>query len=166
MIAKEFGTDHCTISRKCRKCGFITPTKSESAKNVWKNHRHPNLGKRGPESYMYGRSMPEETKRKIADTMTADKNYHWSGGRKLHSDGYILVYQPLHPMRDANGFVLEHRLVYEKYVGRYLSSEEIIHHVNGNKTDNRIENLELMTRAEHALTHYKMKTMEVKNIAE
>jgi|SRR3990167_15204 len=69
-------------------------------------------------------------------------------GRIGDSRGYIKIYMPEHP-HAIHRHVLEHRLVMEKYLGRYLKSDEIVHHINGTKDDNRIENLELMTRSEH-----------------
>lgn len=55
--------------------------------------------------------------------------------------GYISFYQPEHPHSDKSGHVRAHRIVVERYLGRYLTPEEIVHHVNENKQDNRIENL-------------------------
>ncbi len=57
--------------------------------------------------------------------------------------GYIYFKSPNHPNRTREGFVLEHRLIMEKYIGRLLINEETVHHKNGLKDDNRIENLEL-----------------------
>ena len=68
-------------------------------------------------------------------------------GRRLRSDGYVQIYSPDHPAANTTNCVLEHRLVMEKHIGRYLTKEEIVHHKNGVKDDNRIDNLELWTHS-------------------
>jgi len=68
----------------------------------------------------------------------------WKGGRTINKDGYIEIYSPDHPNRRKHTpYVLEHRLVMENHLGRYLKKTEVVHHRNGVKDDNRIENLEL-----------------------
>ena len=79
----------------------------------------------------------------------------WNGGRIVTPFGYILKYSPSHPHKNkmGKGYVLEHRLVMEKKIGRYLKKKEVIHHINGIKDDNRIENLVLTTKSEHVAHH-------------
>lgn len=57
--------------------------------------------------------------------------------------GYIYLRKPNHPFAQKKGYIAEHRLVMEKKIGRYLTKEEAVHHINGIRDDNRIENLEL-----------------------
>jgi hypothetical protein len=68
------------------------------------------------------------------------------GGR---NNEYIALFLPDHPFCDAKGYFYEHRLKMEIKIGRHLRKGEIVHHINGVKTDNRIENLELMEKREH-----------------
>lgn len=67
--------------------------------------------------------------------------------------GYIELFTPNHPFCTQRGYVKEHRLVMEKHLGRYLNENEVVHHINGDKQDNRIENLELLERGEHTRQH-------------
>jgi hypothetical protein len=73
----------------------------------------------------------------------------WKGGRHLDKNGYVLLYAPGHP--SARGkYILEHRLVMEQHLGRHLTRDEVVHHRNGNREDNRIDNLEVFaTNADH-----------------
>lgn len=81
-------------------------------------------------------------------------NGRWKGGRHIRPDGYITVYSPNHPYKTVNNTVLEHRLIMENYIGRLLSPKEEIHHINGIKDDNRIENLMLCSNSsEHQKIH-------------
>lgn len=67
----------------------------------------------------------------------------WKGGRTYDSQGYVKVYCPEHPYAMNGRYVKEHRLVMERHLGRFLFSNENVHHINGIKDDNRLENLEL-----------------------
>ncbi len=79
-----------------------------------------------------------------------EKHHNWKGGRRFDTFGYIIIYKPDHPFCDKKGYVREHRLIMEKHLDRYLTPEEEIHHINKIKDDNRIENLLLTNRKEHA----------------
>lgn len=73
-------------------------------------------------------------------------------GWSIDKRGYVLIWFQDHP-RSVNGYVREHILVMERHIGRHLEPNEIIHHKNGIKNDNRIENLEIMDVAQHHKMH-------------
>jgi len=77
-----------------------------------------------------------------------DRHGKWKGGRIPHPEGYVLVHMaPDHPfaseMRTSQGYVLEHRLVMAEHLDRPLTRRETVHHINDNKADNRVDNLQL-----------------------
>ena len=78
----------------------------------------------------------------------------WKGGTYRHSDGYVYEYAPSHPdAAGAKGYVLQHRLVMERKLGRRLAPKELVHHINEVKHDNRPGNLELHDRSTHMKHH-------------
>lgn len=94
-------------------------------------------------------------KRKI--TIYGDQHHSWKGGRVIHKhSGYVLLKRREHPNSQKNGYVYEHRVVMEEYLGRFLEPVEEVHHINHNKSDNRIENLMLFSNhADHIAYEHK-----------
>lgn len=82
---------------------------------------------------------------------TGENATYWKGGKYVaKNNGYIYRYMPEHPNAKASdGYILEHRYVMSEHLGRPLEDYEIVHHRNGNKQDNRIENLEVRWRNDH-----------------
>lgn len=87
---------------------------------------------------------------------SGSKNPKWKGGYRI-KEGYIQLLCPSHPAASGIGYVYEHRLVVEENIGRYLITDEHIHHINGIKTDNRIENLQILSNSDHVKLHHKIK---------
>lgn len=130
---------------KDKKCPQIS--KALKGRTPWNKNTKglikPNSGsfKKGLIPWSKGKKLP------------SGKNaFHWKTG-KTFNNGYILIYNSNHPFACRN-YVFEHRLVAEKCLGRYLTKEERIHHINGKKRDNQVENLYLFPcEAEHKRFH-------------
>ena len=73
------------------------------------------------------------------------RSFSWKGGRVTDKFGYVQIWKPEHPNAKLAGYIHEHRLVMSEYLGRPLYKFENVHHKNGKRDDNRIENLELWT---------------------
>ena len=94
-------------------------------------------------------------------------NPNWKGGESKTKRGYIAVRVTNHPYGDVQGYVLRHRLVMEKHLGRFLRPEESVHHINGIKDDDRPENLKLFkNHSEHLKEEikYRITFKDIKNI--
>ena len=88
----------------------------------------------------------------ISSSRMGEDNPSWRGGKSTRGP-YIVVIAKEHPRADRDGYVLEHRIVVENHLGRYLQPGGVVHHKNHIKTDNRLENLEVMERGEHHSLH-------------
>lgn len=84
------------------------------------------------------------------------ENNNWRGGKSISSHGYVLVrVGKEHHLADVRGYAYEHRLVAEAKLGRRLKKGEIPHHINGNKQDNRPENIEIMASVAHHMNQHR-----------
>ena len=136
-----------TISEETRKRmseGALRRAPRKFSKQACKNMSIARLGKPGT-------PHTPESKRKLAIANGGSNNYRWKGGRKINRAGYVMLLMPDHPnaYKEKRGdgekkgrYVLEHRVVMSEILGRPLDRWDIIHHMNGIKTDNRPENLQ------------------------
>lgn len=67
--------------------------------------------------------------------------------------GYRYIYSPDHPNATHHNYMAEHRLIAEQKIGRYLNDDEVVHHINLNKLDNRPGNLMILSNSEHSKIH-------------
>jgi hypothetical protein len=89
-------------------------------------------------------------------------NPAWKRGKYKSDRGYVYVYYFNHPFPTKQNYIYEHRLIMEKYLNRYLFPEEVVHHINGIKDDNRIENLELFSNhSEHMKLEHGKNAMKI-----
>lgn len=90
-----------------------------------------------------------------------ERNPNWKGGRTIASNGYVLVKRPDHPDADCRGYVYEHRLVAAEKLGRLLRSGEVVHHIDGDKTNNAPANLQVHRSGNvHRHQHAKRKDIQ------
>jgi predicted DNA-binding protein YlxM (UPF0122 family) len=155
-IAEEVECTPATILNHLRRLNIETRKTGDILKNrprreeVKEKIRKGNLGK----------VISLETRKKMSKAAKGRKSPNWNGGKRHRSDGYIQIYKPEHPNSCKEGYIMEHRLVMEKKLDRHLTEEEVVHHKNGIRNDNRPSNLELFKNVgEHTAFHAKQRRM-------
>ena len=97
---------------------------------------------------------PKERRKRISNALLEEKHFNWKGGVVKDRNGYSLLKMREHPAAYKEGYILLHRYVVEAYIGRFLNSEEIIHHIDKNRSNNLPENLYLFSnRRTHIIFH-------------
>lgn len=139
QLADLFGCSKSTILRKLERFGIDSRDASES---------HA------------GKAIPLAVRQKMSLSAKAHQqgssHTQWKGGRLVDARGYILIWKKGHPYASCKGYVMEHRLVMEKIMGRILLPGEVVHHINGIPGDNREENLRYYeNHALHMIDHEK-----------
>lgn len=151
QIAKRLGCSPAAVSMRMKASGIKTRSP----------HDYPPSEKQIAAWRENGKKLGQSESNKKRAAVLGRKNkgrrkrsdYEFGGHEKVRDDGYIKVYVPDHPCATKDGFVMKHRLVMERHLGRYLTPDEDVHHINHVRNDNRLENLMLLTKKEHAALH-------------
>lgn len=164
-VMRELLVGQATVSRVLRRCGVAVVG---NRPNVWAPGTYPGKYTGSTEeilemykSGMSYRQIAEKIDRSvrvvgarikaagIARPYQARGAQHsmWAGGRLDDGQGYFKVWvgdnDPMAKMRDASGYVKEHRLVMARKLGRPLRGDETVHHIDGDRTNNSYDNLQL-----------------------
>lgn len=117
-----------------------------------------------PSGARKGITLSEEHKNRMSESQKARHNlpqydgFNGYGREQADSRGYIKVLCPGHPRASKHQhYIYMHIVIAEQTLGRRLNQDEVVHHINGDKSDNRPENLKVMTRSEHIKLHERMR---------
>lgn len=162
QIAKESGATTGAVHSALTWAHIPLRSVKDGLKEAFPNGRageiHPSWG--GGRKIIDRRTKSEKIKSALKMAFPNGRNGElsprWGGGSFNAGSGgaYVYIWSKGHPHANKQGYVMEHRLVMEQMLGRYLTQEEIVHHRNGKKDDNRPENLELTRRGDHTRKHF------------
>lgn len=150
LVCKKLYYPYAQKSKYCSfKCyGKMKKIRGDRVKFTPEIRKKISEAMKGSNNHRYGK--PSFFKGKKRPEITGSNHPNWKNGYWIDNYGYKVIQS----VPETNGKkVRKHRLVMEKHLGRKLDSSELIHHINGDKLDNRIENLEIVTRSKHIDMH-------------
>jgi len=161
---KEFNAAHKYnkyCSRKCSSKGYEGTRRQKIDKN-WLYDEYINRHKSINDivkkfNLSFGtvkRRLHEFNIRTRGHSECGKRNKNWKGGKKITKDGYVYIYCPTHPCAIRGRYILEHRLVMEKSLNRYLLKRELVHHIDENRDNNNVDNLLVVSSKEHYRIHH------------
>ena len=155
-VAKALGLNTAQVAYFLKKAGVVGNDKKRFLNNCLRNKALVlQMAKDGKSLSEIGRTVGAHGSKvkkylsewmpdwKLNEDYSGSRNSHWSGGRIVDKDGYVLLHMPTHPNCNIHGQIREHRVVMEKKIGRYLTAQEVVHHKDKNKQNNSPDNLEL-----------------------
>lgn len=160
QLAQQFGTSMTTIKHAVRRQGIMPRRCGRSALEVkaeilqYIAHHYPTGASQVSiaETLGVNQTLISRGVRQLGlqrpFRRNRDGHGRWKGGRVKTTAGYISLWidanHPFACMAGSTGYVLEHRLVMAEFLGRPLRPDETVHHLNGAKGDNRLENLQVL----------------------
>lgn len=153
-LADKYETERITVTRTLKRNGIaIRGDQRRRPKHLGDAERADIVARYGAGERIMDIAANYGTHTQRISGVLREKGVHlrprsWKGGRTISTRGYVLVMVEDGdaigwPMASTIGYVMEHRLVMGRHLGRPLSPEETVHHINGDKLDNRLDNLEL-----------------------
>lgn len=147
LIAKELDIAVGTVYNYLKK--YEIPTREQKSTFTMKGRKLTKDQCERISKMRKGKIVSDITRKRLSESAKRGGIGH----KKNRTDGYVCVYFPDHPKSNKDGYIMEHDLIMECLIGRHLKDDEVVHHKNKKRNDNRKENLELMTFSEHARLH-------------
>ena len=144
-VANELGISASSVYKYLHKYGIETRPQHKG----FEGKHHSESARRRISKAHKGKIVSGETRKKMSESARDGGIGH----KKKMRDGYVRIYFPDHPKSSKDGYIMEHDLVMECIIGRHLKDDEVVHHKNHIRDDNRKENLQLLTFKEHASLH-------------
>ena len=152
-IGLIIGKSPKSVSRYLKQVGIKAREFSTKGLKTFLGKKHSEETKQKIREKHIGKKLSPEHRAKVIKTLsssgdqTGENNHNWKGGRVLTEEGYILV-------RTENSYKKEHRLTLEQQLGRQLKSNEEVHHLDGDKSNNDIRNLIIVSSLDHQKIHW------------